>query len=144
MSTFILKTFTPLAGTRSVDNLFHVFIVLCENEYFLISNIHWSFTNVTSCPLVVLSFLSEKKIFLSIFSYPLNILKTSIWSPLNQVCRVVKPQTIKEEDELGTRAYLSLFDVVQRLHIEGKVIVRECHFRIRVTAVIACSGGGDN
>ena len=67
-----------LTFTQSVDNLFHSFIVLCENECFLMSNLHWSFTNFTSCPLVLLSFLSEKNIFLSIFSYPFNILKTSI------------------------------------------------------------------
>ena len=29
-----------LAVTQSVDNLFHSLIVLCENEYFLISNLH--------------------------------------------------------------------------------------------------------
>ena len=29
-----------LAVTQSVDNLFHSFIVLCENEYFLISNMN--------------------------------------------------------------------------------------------------------
>ena len=37
---FILNTFTLLAFTQSVDNLFHSFIVLCENEYFLMSNQH--------------------------------------------------------------------------------------------------------
>ena len=35
----VLNTFT-LAITQSVDNLFHSLIVLCENEYFLISNLH--------------------------------------------------------------------------------------------------------
>ncbi|KAI0235842.1 Transient receptor potential cation channel subfamily M member 2 [Lamellibrachia satsuma] len=32
--------FLLLAVTQSVDNLFHSLIVLCENEYFLISNLH--------------------------------------------------------------------------------------------------------
>ena len=61
------------AVTQSVDNLFHLLIVPCENEYFLISNLHRSFTNVISCPLVLLSFL-RRKIVLSIFSYPFNII----------------------------------------------------------------------
>ena len=64
--------------------MFHSLIVLCENEY-LIFNLNLSFTNFTSCPLVLLSFLSEKKTFLSIFSYPFNILTTSILSPLNRL-----------------------------------------------------------
>ena len=54
----VLNIFMLLAVTQSVDNVFHSFMVLCENEYFLISNLHRSFTNVTSCPLVLLSFLS--------------------------------------------------------------------------------------
>ena len=56
------------AASISTICKFHSFI-----EYFLIFNLYWSFTNDTSCPLVLLSFLSEKKIFLSIFSYPFNI-----------------------------------------------------------------------
>ena len=36
----ILNIFTLLAVTQSVDNLFHSFIVLCENECFLMSNLH--------------------------------------------------------------------------------------------------------
>ena len=40
MSTLFLNMFTLLAVTHSVDNLFHSLIVLCENEYFLISNLH--------------------------------------------------------------------------------------------------------
>ena len=45
---------------------------------------------------VLLSFLSEKNIFLSIFSYPFSILKTSIWFPLNRlVSRVVKPHPFR-------------------------------------------------
>ena len=42
--------------TQSVDNWFHLFIALCENYYFLISNLHCSFTTATSCPQVLLSF----------------------------------------------------------------------------------------
>ena len=67
MSTLFWNIFTLLAVTQSVDNLFHSFIVLCENECFLISNLHGSFTNVTSCPLVLLSFLSEKKYWYQFF-----------------------------------------------------------------------------
>ena len=40
VSTLFLNIFTLLAFTQSVDNLFNSFIVLCENEYFLISNLH--------------------------------------------------------------------------------------------------------
>ena len=36
----VLNIFTLLAVTQSVDNLFNSFIFLCENEYFLISNLH--------------------------------------------------------------------------------------------------------
>ena len=36
----VLNKFTLLAVTQSVDNLFHSLIVLCENEYFLIYNLH--------------------------------------------------------------------------------------------------------
>ena len=32
--------FTLLAFTQYVDNVFYSFIVLCENEYFLMSNLH--------------------------------------------------------------------------------------------------------
>ena len=39
VSTLFLNIFTLLAVTQAVDNLFHSFIVLCENEYFLISNL---------------------------------------------------------------------------------------------------------
>ena len=55
------------AVTQSVDNLFRSFIVLNENEYFLISNLHCSFTNITSCPQVLLFFLNEKNISINIF-----------------------------------------------------------------------------
>ena len=43
---------------------------------FLISSLHCFFANITPCPLVLLSSLTVKKIFLSIFSYPFNILNT--------------------------------------------------------------------
>ena len=35
VSTLFLNVFTVLAITRYVDNFFHSFILLCENEYFL-------------------------------------------------------------------------------------------------------------
>ena len=40
VSTLLLNIFTLLAVTQSVDNLFHSFIVLCEKECFLMSNLH--------------------------------------------------------------------------------------------------------
>ena len=40
VSTLFLNMFTLLPVTQSVDNLFHSLIIICENEYFLISNIH--------------------------------------------------------------------------------------------------------
>ena len=79
MSILFLNILTLLAPTQSADNLFHSFTILCENEYFLISSLHCFFANVTPCPLVLLSSLTVNKIFLSIFSYPFNILKTSIF-----------------------------------------------------------------
>jgi len=48
---------------------------LCENEYFMISNLHWSFTTVSSCHLVLLYVLREINTFISICLYPFNILK---------------------------------------------------------------------
>ena len=36
----VFNIFMLLAITQSVDNLFHSLMVLCENEYFLISNLH--------------------------------------------------------------------------------------------------------
>ena len=52
MSILFLNILTLLALTQSADNLFHSFTVLCENENFLISNLHCFFANVTPCPLV--------------------------------------------------------------------------------------------
>ena len=42
-----IKHFTLLAFTQSVDKLFHSYMVFCENECFLISNLRCSFINVT-------------------------------------------------------------------------------------------------
>ena len=36
----VLNMFTLLAVTQSIDNMFNSFIVLFENKYFLISNLH--------------------------------------------------------------------------------------------------------
>ena len=63
------KELILLACTQSVDNLFHALMVLCENEYFLTSNLLCSFTSVKLCPLRYYNFLDfEKKISESIFS----------------------------------------------------------------------------
>ena len=72
----VFKHFTLLAFTQSVDNLFHSLLSSVRMSTFWY--LHLSFTNITSCPLVLPSFLSEKKIFLSIFSYPFNIQNISI------------------------------------------------------------------
>ena len=50
LSILFLNTFT-LLPYFSVDKLFHLFIVLGENKYCLISSLHCSFTNATLCPL---------------------------------------------------------------------------------------------
>ena len=60
MSILFLNILTLLVRTQSADNLFHSFTVLCENENFLISSLHCFFANVTPCPLVLLSSLTEK------------------------------------------------------------------------------------
>ena len=77
-----VNIFTLLAVTQSVDNLFHSFIVLCENE---------------ACPLVLLSFLSEKKhtcinIFISIqylnnFNQICPVCRHLHFPKLNNICR---------------------------------------------------------
>ena len=61
MSILFLNILTLLALTQSADNLFHSFTVLCENENFLISNLHCFFANVHPCPLVLLSSLTEEE-----------------------------------------------------------------------------------
>ena len=63
MWILFLNILTLLAPTQLADNMFHLFTVLCENENFLISNLHCCFANVTPCPLVLLSSLTEKKHF---------------------------------------------------------------------------------
>ena len=51
LSVLFLNMFTVLALKQSADNLLHLFIVLCENEYFLTSNQHCSFSdNITILP----------------------------------------------------------------------------------------------
>ena len=62
---FIFKH-TILALTQSFESLFHSFIILCEKEYFLMSNLHCSLTNAALCLLVLLPSLSLNNIFLSI------------------------------------------------------------------------------
>ena len=59
LSILFLNIFKLFAPTQSAGNLFHSFLVLCEKEYFLTSDLHWSFTNATSCPLVLEPFLIE-------------------------------------------------------------------------------------
>ena len=59
----------------SLDNLFYSFIVLLDNEYFLISSLHRTFINDTSCPLVIVSFLSDITVFLSVFAHPTVLIR---------------------------------------------------------------------
>ena len=93
---YFLNIFTLLALTQSFDNLLFSFITLCENEYFLMSNLHCSLTNAALCPLVLLPLLSLKNIFPSISSQPFTILNTYIWTPLSLlVSSVVKPHSNK-------------------------------------------------
>ena len=120
MSILFLNILTLLA-----DNLFHSFAVLCENENFLISCLHCFFANVTPCPLVLLSSLTVKKIFLSIFSYPFNILNTSIWSlnlwflvmsngSLQEATYGLKPRSVGSLDGMSVSLYISKFTLVSR------------------------------
>ena len=54
--------------SQSADHLFHeILMVLCENEYFLRSNLLCSFTSVKLCPQVVLLSLIKKNIRLNNF-----------------------------------------------------------------------------
>jgi len=55
-----------VAPTQSADNLLHS-TVLCENENFHIFSLHCSYTNVTSGPLVLQSFLTNKQYFYQYF-----------------------------------------------------------------------------
>ena len=63
-----LNIFTHLALTQLFDSVLHLFITLCEKEYFLMSNLHRSLTNAALWPLVLLPYLTLKNIFLSILS----------------------------------------------------------------------------
>ena len=126
MSIFV-NIFTLPEFTQTVDNLFNSFILLFENECLLISNLHWSFSNVTSCPFVTLCFLSEKNIFLSIFPYPLQFLETSIWSPINiLVSRYVKPH---DEHSHTIPKYLNYFTLWQSDHNDHSL----SHLNITIT-----------
>ena len=42
LSTLFLNIFTLLVFTQPVGDVFHSLIVLCKNEYFLITNLHCS------------------------------------------------------------------------------------------------------
>jgi len=59
------------------DNMVHLFIIVYKNKYFMISNLHHSFPNVTSLS-AILGFFNETKIHLLICS----IFKISFWSHL--------------------------------------------------------------
>ena len=50
----LFNIFTLPASKQSFDSLFHSFFTLCENEYFLISNLHCSLANAALCHLVIL------------------------------------------------------------------------------------------
>ena len=52
------RSYIIIREVTSLDHLFPSFIALFENEYFWISNLHCFFTNITSCALVHLSFLT--------------------------------------------------------------------------------------
>ena len=67
MSILLKKILTLLARSESADNLFHSFTVLYENANFLIYSQRCFFANVTLCPLVLLSSLTEKNISINIF-----------------------------------------------------------------------------
>ena len=76
MSTLFLTIFTLLASIQSSpDNLLYSFIVLLDNEYFLISSLHRTFINDTSCPLVIESFLSDITVFLYVFAHPIVLIR---------------------------------------------------------------------
>ena len=63
MPILFLNIFTLLASIQSLGSLFHSFIAFCENEYFLISNLHCSLNNVVLCPLVLLLLCVSRKCF---------------------------------------------------------------------------------
>ena len=51
MWQFCFKPVHIASIKQYVDNLFHSFIVLCDNEYFLMSNLHWSINSPSSVDL---------------------------------------------------------------------------------------------
>ena len=64
---YLFLIFTLPEFTQYVDNLLYSCTVLCENEYFIQSTL--TFNNVTSCPLVLLCFLTTIKIFYQYFLF---------------------------------------------------------------------------
>ena len=66
MSILVLNILTLVAPTQSTGNLLHSFTVLCENDNSLVSSQHCFFANVTPCPVVLLSSLTEKNISVNI------------------------------------------------------------------------------
>ena len=65
-----------LECTQSDDNLFHLFTVLWENDYFLTSNLLCPFTSVKLCPLVRLpALILKKKLYWSLYSHDIQYLK---------------------------------------------------------------------
>ena len=77
VSILFLNILTLLAPTQATDNMFYSCTVPCENENVLISSLHCFFAHVTlsSSPFPI---LNREKIFMLIFSYPFNIINTSI------------------------------------------------------------------
>ena len=101
MSILFLNILTLLAPSQSVDNLFHSLTILCENEKCIMSSLHCFFTNVTPCPLIFLSSLAVKQIFLAIFSYhsifkKLQVESTRDAGGVSLHCRVVECERLKQ------------------------------------------------
>ena len=66
ISILFLNLLKPLAFTPVKSSIYLVSFV--ENVKCLISDLHCSFVNITSCLLVLLSVLSDTEIFLSVCS----------------------------------------------------------------------------
>ena len=90
---------TLLTFTQSEVHLFHLFIVLCENEYFLIYNRQLFFHYIKLFSVLWLIYLScvRNKYFCQYFhdhsiSYDMNTIKISTWRihTQNQLCCVDK------------------------------------------------------
>ena len=79
--------FTLLAPAQSADKLFHMFIILCEKEYFLISNLHCSFTKATLCSLII-----KKKRYLCQYFHNHSI---SLKHESGLYCHQTTPQGLK-------------------------------------------------